>query len=881
MNAILRCYIDDEKGQQPDNNKDNYYDNDLVFCYDVESSVDEFQNLLTGYYSVWSMSKDIILENGLFHGDLKPNEYSIMKSYAKLHKIPLMNRDQFAARFLNWGFYRRSLITGFNIGFDLSRISLDWGTSKSDKDAFSFKISEDKYMPRIFLKHLDSKRSFINFVAPYSKNRRTKNTYSGCFVDLRTLCWAITSESHSLDSACKHFGIPLKSEIEKYGVINSKLISYNINDVKISYLLLKALMKKLSEFDIPLYPHKLSSTASLLKNYWMYMGVQSFTQQNPTFNRDIIGYTMSSFYGAKIGLFRRRQIVDLSYVDFLSMYPSQMCLQKMWRYVVANSIEAENDNQFEEFVNNIKLKDLANKETWSKLQGIALVELQDDYFPLRAKYGNKTVHNIGVNYISGKQLWYAYPDIIASKIRTGRTPKIIRAIRFVPQGLQPTLKPTKLFGMDVDPRTTDFIKLLIEHRLEVQEKLKTDQDNEQLKTEQHFCKIMANSLYGVGIETNTKPKQSNAKVYGLDSFKTKADKTEHYGRMFNPIISTLITSGARLILAMSEAFVGEGNYFYEDTDAIFIKPSLVEPLQAFFKPLNPYNKDVEMFKVEKGDNKEKLDNVKFIGVSSKRYALAKHEKGKIIILKHSSHGLGGITSMPEGWEIKLWQDIIKYNEGLVNKDYIELNYGNHIVAGKLAITSPFLLRRFNKMNGVKNLKHRIRPFSFVTVGIGYRLDDSTKQPIIPMLPYTEHTNKIKYMPFVDYKTGKIYSEHTEYYWKPMSELFFDYINHKEEKFEGNIGLLKQRHVKITGLEYIGKESNSLEESETIGVQEDNYVYYSKNQEKKITERIETLTLNKAKQIGMKRWQYNYIKRCLKQGRVPQLKKKTLKLLGLL
>ena len=88
--------------------------------------------------------------------------------------------------------------------------------------------------------------------------------YAGCFVDLRTLTWVLTNESHSLESACKHFDVPLKSKIETYGVVNPKLISYNINDVNISYLLLKALMKKLNEFDLPLYPNKLSSTANLL-----------------------------------------------------------------------------------------------------------------------------------------------------------------------------------------------------------------------------------------------------------------------------------------------------------------------------------------------------------------------------------------------------------------------------------------------------------------------------------------------------------------------------------------------------------------------------------------------------------------------------------------
>jgi hypothetical protein len=164
--------------------------------------------------------------------------------------------------------------------------------------------------------------------------------------------------------------------------------------------------------------------------------------------------------------------------------------------------------------------------------------------------------------------------------------------------------------------------------------------------------------------------------------------------------------------------------------------------------------------------------------------------------------------------------------------------------------------------------------------VGYQFDDTTKQPIIPLLPYTDDTDKIKYKPFVDYKTGKLYAKNTEQYWKPMSKVFFDYILHKEEKFEGNIGLLKPRHINIVDFEYCGKESNNLEESEIIGVQGDDFVYYNKGLEEKITNRIETLTFDEAKRIGMKRWQYSYLKRCVKQSKVPKLKKKTLRMLGL-
>ncbi len=880
-NAILRCYVDDGKTHNQYNRED-YYDNNTVFCFDVESSVDEYQNLLIGYYGVWN--NDVLIEKGLFHGDLKPNEYAILKSYAIEHKIPLMNRDEFSDKLITWGFYRRALICGFNIGFDLCRVCLSWGTSKKhDREAFSLKISNDKYKPRIFLKSLDSKRSFINFVSPYSKNRKTRNNYSGSFCDLRTLTWVLTNASHSLESACRHFGVPLKSKIETYGVVNSKLISYNINDVNISYLLFKALLGKINDYDIPLYPHKLSSTASLLKAYCTSMGIHSFLDQNKEFSRSMLGFVLSSFYGAKVAVHVRKQTVNATYIDYLSMYPSQLISQQLWSYIIADHIDVKEDDKFQNFVDDIKLEDLTNKNVWSNLQGIGLVELNEDYFPIRSRFGGKITHNIGMAYLSGKQLWYTYADIIASKIKTGKAPKIIKAYRFLPVGLQPTLKPTKLFGLCVDPRTTDFIKLLIEHRLEVKEKLKLDPNNEQLRTEQHVCKIMANSLYGVGIETSTKLESAEVTVYGLESFKAKVKKTEHYGKMFNPLVSTLLTSGARLVLTMTEVFVERNSwsYFYEDCDAIFISPSAVKPVQAFFKPLNPYNKDVEMFKVERGNNGELLDNVLFLGISSKRYCLYKQENGKITIFKHSSHGLGGIKSMPEGWEEKFWMDIIKYNSGLVKDNYIEFNYNNFIVAGQLAITSPFLMKRFNRINKAKDLKHQIKPRNFITLGVSYRLDSITREPIIPMLPFTKDYSTVKYQPFIDYKNGKLYNKHTEAYWKPTDELFFEYVNHEEKKQQGGIGILSPRHINISNINYCGKESNNLEEAEVVGVKSDDYVYYDKNLEQKLMKRIETLTKEEAKQLGMKRWQYSYIKRCLKDGKVPKFKRKTLKLLGLL
>lgn len=233
--------------------------------------------------------------------------------------------------------------------------------------------------------------------------------------------------------------------------------------------------------------------------------------------------------------------------------------------------------------------------------------------------------------------------------------------------------------------------------------------------------------------------------------------------------------------------------------------------------------------------------------------------------------------MPKGWERGFWEDIIKYNKGTATDDYIENKYSNFVVSGKLAITSPAMLRQVNKIN---NSEHRMKAFNFVTAGVGYRLDPKTKEPIIPIAPFTKDADLVKYKPFIDKTTGKLYTENTEFYWKPMPKLFFEYYNHKEIKFDGDVGTLSNKHVNIVDVEYVGKESNNLEQAEVIGDQRGDFVYYRENLQAKILKRIETLTKDEALNCGISNWQYNYMQRCLKEGKVPRFKKKTLRLLGI-
>lgn len=271
-----------------------------------------------------------------------------------------------------------------------------------------------------------------------------------------------------------------------------------------------------------------------------------------------------------------------------------------------------------------------------------------------------------------------------------------------------------------------------------------------------------------------------------------------------------------------------------------------------------------------GEDGKPLDNVWFYGISAKRYCLYKIEDNKINILKHSSHGLGGLIGMDEEEVKDIWKDILDHHYNRLSKEAIENKYSNKLVMGKLALTSPFVLQRFRRTNKDKRLK----PFNFVIVGIGHKLDQSTKEPIIPIMAYTKNTDIVPFNHFTDYKTGKEYTDKTQFYWKPLFEFLFGYMDHNDGKYDGDIGELKRKQIVINDIEHIGKESNNLEESEVIGVSDNDYVIYDNKTEQKITNAIKNMTTKDARRIGLSKRHLFRLKKGIKEGKKIVLKKKT-------
>ncbi len=118
--------------------------------------------------------------------------------------------------------------------------------------------------------------------------------------------------------------------------------------------------------------------------------------------------------------------------------------------------------------------------------------------------------NIGLNPLtSEKPIWYAGPDIVGSLLQTGRPPKILRAIRFEPVGVQKEMKSVNLGQASINPARDDFFRKVVEER---KGKKKSD-------PLYYFLKIVASAgCYGIYAEVNrVQTGKNDAKQVGIFS----------------------------------------------------------------------------------------------------------------------------------------------------------------------------------------------------------------------------------------------------------------------------------------------------------------------------------------------------------------------------
>jgi hypothetical protein len=207
---------------------------------DTETTVDSAQGLLFGVFqyvqfdweselTVTTVAEGLIYADDL--GSRDPEGLALLRNYAASHRadvdmtylrveprweLGLCSRTEFTDGWLRPVGYKRSrwqepaLVVMFNAPFDWSRLAT--GATKAVLDmegGFSFIVWADEdgraaaWRPRVAIKTIDSKRALKKF--RHIDSEQESDKFAGHLLDLRTLTFALSGVSHSLDSAARSY----------------------------------------------------------------------------------------------------------------------------------------------------------------------------------------------------------------------------------------------------------------------------------------------------------------------------------------------------------------------------------------------------------------------------------------------------------------------------------------------------------------------------------------------------------------------------------------------------------------------------------------------------------------------------------------------------
>ena len=595
---------------------------DFAIVIDAETTVDATQRLLLGSYRFLDLRGEerpvgTCLDEGLFYGDDLPERdsaaFAVVRQYAaeqttdvdpprRPRPLKLLSRREFVdGPFWKSAYKSGALVVGFNLPFDLSRLAVACSPARNRfKGGFSFVLwqyqdddgnwHENPYRPRILVRSLGPKQHLMQFASrlmPDSEDLvevpgqgQKRLTFRGHFLDLRTLRFALMNAGGSLGSACTEHGVEHpKLAVERHGIVTPEYIAYNRRDTKATGELLVKLLPEFERHPLSLHVTKAFSPASLAKGYLREMGVVPPLVRQPDFPREKLAASMNAYYGGRAEARIRRTSMPVVYTDFLSMYPTVNALMGNWAFITAERIEVvDATEETRDMLARTEADDLFRPETWRRLPVFARIKADGAVLPVRARYDpRETGWNIGSNHFSNDEpVWYALPDLLADKLLTGRTVQVVEAFRLIPCGTHANLSPTNLLGVvPIDPTTDDLFRLVIEERKRVQ--ADKSLSAAERKRRGDGLKTLANSgSYGIYAEFNrtASSRNSNVSVWKIDGshFEVALPAVETPGEFCFPPLAALITSGARLMLALLENRVRErgGQHAFCDTDSLAI-----------------------------------------------------------------------------------------------------------------------------------------------------------------------------------------------------------------------------------------------------------------------------------------------------------------------
>jgi hypothetical protein len=794
-----------------------------ALVFDTETTVDATQRLNIGCWRYYIDRPDalpgtVCVEEGLFFDDDLPERdpvgYGVLRAYVESTaanvfpghstRLRLLSRTEFVEQVLyRYGYRNRATVVGFNLPFDLSRLALSTSPSRGRfAGGNSLRLwEEERFRPRIAYKAIDSRRTLMGFTAHDGGDEK----FRGHFLDLRTLCFALTDRSYSLETAGAAFGVDYLKRPVAHGSITPDYVTYCREDVEATSQLYRAAIEEYRLHPIDLQPTKAFSPASIGKGYERKMGILPILERQPDFDPSVLGWGMAAYFGGRAECRIRKVPLPVVYVDFLSMYPTVNALMDTWELIVAKRIEVNDSTEAIQQL--LAAPDLADQcfdpSFWRRLRCLVELEPDGDILPVRAAYDPAGVdYGIGVNpYRLKGAAWYSLADVVDSVLLSGQVPRIRRAVSLRAVGCQSGLRPISIRGMvEVDPRKGDFFRQVIELRRQV-EADPSYSEEERVKLSR-FLKVLANATsYGILAEfvRHEVRELIQVSVYsdGGDPFLAKTMAPETPGPYCFPPLAAIITGAARLMLGLLEHGATDLHYTFCDTDSMGMVAdpigglyecpggsellddgssavqaltwSGVDGIVQRFALLNPYDPNVvlgSILKIEK-ENLDANRNRRQLwcwSISTKRYCLFAREGaseeaapdgtlGVPVLIKVSEHGLGHLLNptnpddTSNDWITEAWNYILRQELGLSVE---EPHWLDRPALTRVTASGPNVLRWFKGYNQGRSYGEQIKPANFLLLAHPDPLDQSSA---LPIAPFESDASKWGALRWIDRRTG--------------------------------------------------------------------------------------------------------------------------------
>jgi hypothetical protein len=761
---------------------------ELVLTFSLVRQAGIFSPILKyGVYQVYFF--DQLLSEAVFISpQLDDQEMEMVKEEAEHCGLHTVTLQHFVNVLMLVGYRYNGLITAFNLASDLPYLACGFDYPKRGyfKGGFILRFREYErdgmvkaclFTPKVAIKQV-SKGVIIAWRKPEHKARRhdalNRKYGGGEFLDLQTFVYALTDAECTFDEACTLFKIDIPQS-ETSELAKCRQEAYQ------SFRLYHALIDEYSNHPVPTSPNRLYSPASLGKAYFKAMGIRSpelLIDPDLNLSTDQVhGLAMSAYHAGRCELRLRRVEVPVAYLDFKQMYPTVNVLMGLWDTVTARSVLVEDATaQVIEIINRIKPDDVFDQSLWKELNTIALVEFDGDFLPGRFQFSQQHQYyslawgilHPGADY-STHQRWYALADLIASKIVTSKAPHIVKALRFTLSGRQAGLHSTVIRGkVAVDPYHDDFFKALVEERQRIKANLEIE-EREKYWIAQSLKLTVNVDSYGLYPELNPDPDKAEADVivYADRVFRSKATFFENPGQFYFPIISTLVTAGAHLMLALLHYKVEQagGRLVFEDTDGAALAASdtrhvleyrdhrgqvvtipllsmeAVDEILRTFESLNPYDKkavhgsilrrekenyppegQVAAYDLSTGEcseipapHLEEDTELLCYAIAPKRYCLYNKAGRQIILRKGSESGLGQWLSPIDADNNGRWIEYFwlwTVSGGLLDEESSGNIYAGKPLISAFPVSTSGIMRGVQPLNAASRLPYHagIKPF---------------------------------------------------------------------------------------------------------------------------------------------------------------------------